>query len=148
MSTYTQILYQLVFSTKYRHDTLPSSQHEKLYAYMSGVLKKKNCFCYIINGVENHIHILTHIHPAVSISNIVKDIKLASSAWIKESGNFPDFIGWQRGYGAFTYSINAKDAVFRYIKNQKQHHAKKNFKDEYVALLKSHQVDYDEQYVP
>ena len=109
MSTYTQIIYQIVFGTKRRERTLTKDKRDDLYKYISGVLKNKNCHLYRIGGVEDHIHILTDLHPAVSLSSLVKDIKLSSTAYIKESKMFPQFDGWQNGYGAFTYSIREKD---------------------------------------
>lgn len=88
MSTYTQLLYQIVFSTKYRKPCLVKENREKLFKYIWGVLKNKNCHLYRINGVENHIHILTHIPPVLSISSLVKDVKVSSSIFIKEQNLF------------------------------------------------------------
>jgi REP element-mobilizing transposase RayT len=119
---------------------------EKLYRYISGILKNKNCHLYCINGVENHIHIITHIHPMVAPAMLVKDIKLAAGSFIKEEKLFPFFKGWQEGYGAFTYSISAKDNLIEYVKNQKEHHRKVSFEDEYKNLLKEHHIDYDDKY--
>ena len=102
---------------------------------------------YIINGVEDHIHIVTHLHPTVSLSSLVKDIKLASSIYIKENNLFEDFINWQEGYGAFTYSIKEKDRLIEYVKNQEEHHRKKSFREEYVKLLGEHGIEFDEKYL-
>ena len=104
MSTYTQLLYQIVFSTKNREHTLLNSSCEELYRYIWGILKNKNCHLYRIGGISDHIHIITHIHPSVSLATLVKDIKLASSEFIKSQKLFPDFRGWQNGYGGFIYS--------------------------------------------
>ena len=147
MSTYTQILYQLVFTTKNREDTMSENNQEKLYRFIWGILKTKNCHLYRINGTENHLHIVTHIHPMVAPALLIKDIKLASSDLIKNENIFPHFDGWQDGYGAFTYAISAKDNLINYVKNQKQHHRKINFKDEYIKLLKEHKIDFDENYL-
>lgn len=147
MSTFTQILYQLVFSTKGRKRTINESGQEKLYSFIWGILKNKNCHLYRIGGIENHIHIITHIHPTVAISPLVKDIKLASTSFIKNENLFPNFAGWQDGYGAFTYSISAKDSLIEYVKNQKEHHKKRSFKDEYINLLKEHRIEFDEKYL-
>ncbi|MES2726927.1 MAG: IS200/IS605 family transposase [Bacteroidota bacterium] len=147
MSTYTQILYQIVFSTKYRAHTLNRENQQELYQYISGVLKNKNCHMYQIGGVTDHIHILTHLHPSVSLASLVKDIKLSSSESIKTNNIFPDFAGWQEGYGAFTYTIEAKDTLIKYIQNQEAHHHKKTFKEEYIDLLKEHGIEFDEKYL-
>ncbi len=147
MSTYTQILYQIVFSTKYREPILIKPNREALFKYIWGVIKNKNCHLYRINGVEDHIHILTHLHPAVSLASLVKDIKVSSSLYIKEHQLFNGFTNWQSGYGAFTYSIKEKNRVINYIKNQEEHHRKKTFREEYIDLLKEHGVDFDEKYL-
>jgi REP element-mobilizing transposase RayT len=147
MSTYTQIIYQIVFSTKNRERVLTKGNRDELYKYISGILKNKNCHLYRIGGVEDHIHILTHIHPSVSLASIVKDIKMASSQYIKENQLFVNFNGWQEGYGAFTYSIKDKDDLIEYVKDQEAHHSIKSFRDEYLELLKEHQIAFDEKYL-
>ncbi|MBC7696256.1 MAG: IS200/IS605 family transposase [Burkholderiales bacterium] len=147
MSTYTQIIYQIVFSTKNRERTLQKERRDDLYIYIWGLLKNKECHLYRIGGVEDHVHILTHLHPTVSLSSLVKDIKLASSKYIKENKLFIDFNGWQEGYGAFTYSVKEKDNLIEYIKNQEQHHSVKSFKEEYLEFLKEHQIEFDEKYL-
>ena len=108
MSTYTQLLYQIVFSTKERNPVLAKPNRARLFRYISGILKNKNCHLYIINGVEDHIHILTHIHQSIAIADLVKDIKVASNLFIKEQNLFNDFTYWQEGYGVFTYSTKEK----------------------------------------
>ena len=147
MSTYTQILYQIVFSTKNRENTMIESGQDRLYSYITGLLKNKNCHLYRVNGIENHIHIVTHIHPSIAIANLVKDIKLAASDFIKGQGIFPDFKGWQVGYSAFTYSINAKENLIKYVMNQKEHHRRTTFREEYLKLLKEHKIEFDERYL-
>ncbi len=135
MSAYTQILYQLVFSTKYRKNTMTPRNHEVLYRYIWGVLKNKKCHVYRINGTENHIHILTHIHPTVALSSLVKTIKVASAVYIKKENIFPGFNGWQEKYGAFTYSYSSKNTLIEYVKNQKVHHRVLTYEDEFTTLL-------------
>lgn len=147
MSTFTQILYQIVFSTKNRENTLIKSNREELYKYGWGILKNKNCHLYRIGGIEDHIHIVTHIHPSISLAFLVKDIKLASSGHIKSLNLFPDFDGWQNGYGGFTYSFKDKDQLIEYVKNQEQHHKTISFKEELTELLKAHGINFDEKYL-
>ncbi len=147
MATYTQILYQIVFSTKEREKTLIEENREKLFRYIWGILKNKKCVLYQINGTVDHIHIATHIHPTIALSNIVKDIKVASSEWIKNENIFPKFTSWQDGYGGFTYSIKEKDALVNYIKNQKEHHKVKSFREEFIEVLNEHGIVFNEQYL-
>jgi putative transposase len=147
MSSYRQIFYQIVFGTKHRKATIAEGYCENLYKYIWGIIKNKNCTLYRINGVEDHIHILSDLHPSVSLSDYIKDIKVASSLWMKECGYFPAFEGWQDGYGAFTYSIREKDKVINYIKNQKEHHKSETFYDEYKRLLIESGIGFDEKYL-
>lgn len=146
MSTYTQIIYQIIFSTKHREPLMIKKSRDELFKYIWGIIKNKKCHLYRINGVEDHLHIVTHLHPSVSLASLVKDIKVASSLHIKEQNLFEGFIGWQDGYGAFTYTVKEKDRLIEYVKNQEEHHKKKCFKKEYIALLKENRVQFDEEY--
>jgi REP element-mobilizing transposase RayT len=147
MSTYTQILYQIVFSTKGRENVLLRENRERLYKYIWGVLKNKKCHLYRIGGIENHIHIVTSLHPSIALADLIKEIKVASSGMIKEEKLFPLFRSWQIGYGAFTYSIDAKNNLIEYVKNQESHHKKESFVEEYKRLLKEVDIDFDEKYL-
>jgi REP element-mobilizing transposase RayT len=147
MSSYRQIFYQIVFGTKNRLPTITEEHCRELYQYISGIVKNKNCKLYRINGTEDHLHIFSDLHPSVSLADYIKDIKVASSIWMKESGKFPAFIGWQEGYGAFTYTVNEKDRVIEYIMNQKEHHRKETFYDEFKRLLIENKVSFDEKYL-
>jgi putative transposase len=147
MSTYTQILYQIIFSTKNRERTLTKDRRDELFKYIWGLLKNKNCHLYRISGVEDHLHLITHLHPTVSLASLVKDIKLASSQYINANGIFKQFNGWQEGYGAFTYSIKEKDRLIEYVKNQEEHHKMITFKEEFIVLLQEHGIEFDEKYL-
>jgi putative transposase len=146
MSTYTQILYQIVFSTYLREETLTPSGRNELYSYIAGILENKKCHLYRINGVHDHIHIITHIHPTIALADAVKDIKLASTAHIKKNKLFPLFRGWQDGYGAFTYSFSEKDKLIEYVKNQEIHHRSINSKNELQIMLVENGIEYDEEF--
>ncbi len=147
MSTYTQILYQIVFSTKNREKTLLHENREELFRFIWGILKNKKCILYQINGVADHIHIATHLHPSISLSSLVKDIKVSTSLWIKENRVIPGFTAWQEGYGGFTYSIKEKEILVNYIKNQAEHHRVKSFREEFIELLLDHEIEFDEKYL-
>jgi putative transposase len=127
MGTYKQIFYQVVFSTKNREATISEAHCKELYKYIWGIIKNKGCTLYCINGIEDHIHIFSDLHPTITLADYVKTIKVASSLWMKECGLFPNFNGWQEGYGAFTYSIREKEKIVQYVRNQKQHHSKEIF---------------------
>jgi len=147
MSTYTQILYHIVFSTKNRQYNLESERRQDLFRYIWGVIKSKNSHLYRINGVEDHLHILTSLHPSVCLADFVKDIKVSTSKWIKDEKVFTDFTHWQDGYSAFTHSINEKDSLIGYIKGQEIHHKKVLFIDELRQLLKRMGIEFDEKYL-
>ena len=147
MSSYRQIYYQIVFGTKNRKPTIAEHHCEELYKYIWGVINNNKCKLYRINGVEDHIHIFSDLHPSVALADYVKDIKVASSIWMKETGKFPAFEGWQEGYGGFTYSIKEKDMIINYVKNQKEHHKTETFYDEYKRLLIENGIEFDEKYL-
>ena len=147
MSTHLEILYQIVFAT-YKHEhTLTKDKRPELYKYIWGILKNKKCHLYRINGIDDHIHIITDLHPQTNLADLVKDIKVSSSKFIKENKLFANFKGWQKGYGAFTYASKSKDYLIEYVKNQEEHHKKITFKEEYISLLKEHGVKFDERYL-
>ncbi|MCK9452595.1 MAG: IS200/IS605 family transposase [Bacteroidales bacterium] len=147
MNSYRQILYHIVFCTYKRHKTISLDYHEELYKYIWGLIKNRNCVLYQINGTENHIHILSDLHPTVCLSDYIKEIKTASNRWMKASGNFPVFKQWAEGYCALTYNIKEKDNLVKYIKNQKMHHATENFEDEYKKMLMENGIEWDEKYI-
>lgn len=147
MGTYRQIFYQIVFSTKNRKPSIAKEHEQELYKYIHGVIKNKNCKLYLINGIEDHIHIFSDLHPSICLSDYVKNIKVASSLWMKETGKFPAFESWQEGYGAFTYSVCEKDMIINYIKNQKEHHESESFYDEFKRLLIENEIEFDEKYL-
>ena len=97
--------------------------------------------------VEDHLHIITSLHASVALATLVKDIKLSSTAFIKEKGILKSFRGWQDGYAAFTYFMEAKDNLIAYVKDQEQHHASKTFREELVDLLREHRVAFEEKYL-
>lgn len=144
---FTQITYQIIFSTKRRLPAMVDEGQQMLYRYLYGILKEKKCHVYQINGTEKHLHILTDLHPSTALANLVKDLKVALSLMIKKETLFANWPGWQDGYGAFTYSKDARPALIAYVKNQKEHHTKESSRDEYLRLLREHGVDFDEKYI-
>lgn len=147
MKAFTQHLFQWVWSTKMRHPTLREADQARLYAYIAGVLRNKNCFVYAVNGTSDHIHVVSSLHPSLNVSSVIKDIKLSATDFIRKSGLFPDFDGWQNGYGSFTYSLSALKNLTRYVENQKEHHRIRTFREEFMDLLKKHGIDFDERYL-
>ena len=147
MSTHTAISYHIVFSTKDRTPALRQDRREDLFRYISGIAQNRHGHLYRINGVEDHVHILTSLHPTVCLADFVKDIKTGSSQWIKENSVFQRFSNWQEGYGAFTCSKREIAGLIEYIKEQEQHHRKVKFEEEYRKLLLKAGVEFDERYM-
>jgi REP element-mobilizing transposase RayT len=146
-NTYTQILYHIVFSTKNRAAVLHADRREELFRYIWGIQQEHQCHLYRVNGMEDHLHILTSLHPSLSLADYMRELKSGTSRWISKEGIFPGFSGWQDGYGAFTVSMREKDAVIRYIKDQQVHHQQTDYLYEYRHLLEEAKIQYDAQYI-
>jgi REP element-mobilizing transposase RayT len=147
MSTYTQILYHVVFSTKNRQPVPVSEKRAGLFRYTWGIIKNKHCHLYRIGGTEDHVHILTSLHPTLALADFIKDLKVSATKWILDNEAFPGFSHWQDGYGAFTHSIRDKDSLIEYIKGQDEHHKKVSFLDELKQLLMEAGIAFDEAYL-
>ncbi len=96
--------------------------------------------------MENHLHILSDLHPTISLSDYIKEIKTASNNWMHGTGNFPLFNSWAEGYAALTYANRDKDIIIKYIQNQKKHHRTITFEEEYKALLIENGLVVNERY--
>jgi REP element-mobilizing transposase RayT len=143
-----RVVLHLAFSTKNRAPFFRDSElRARLYAYMAGVLQKIGCEPILINGVEDHIHVLCNLSRTVTIGGLVEEAKKSSSRWVKEqSPTYRDFY-WQGGYGVFSVSQSNVDQVRAYIAAQEEHHRKVSFQDEFRALCQRHGVAIDERYV-
>ena len=147
MNSFRQILYHIVFGTYNREQTLTEEHHEALYRYIWGTINKRNCVLYRINGTNDHIHILSDLHPTIALSDYIKEIKTASNIWMKNSGLLPHFKSWAEGYCAITYNLKDKNKIINYIKNQKEHHRKVSFADELKQLLTENGIEWNERYL-
>ena len=145
--TYTQLYIQLVFAVKGRNNFIQNDWEEELYKYITVVVQTDRHKMLAINGMPDHIHIFLGLNPAIAISDLVKDIKRASNNWIKEKEFVKIKFEWQSGYGAFSYGKSQIDQVCKYILNQKIHHAKFSFKEEYIGLLKLFEIDFKDEYL-
>ena len=147
MSTHTAIRYHIVFSTKDRTPALTQDRREDLFRYISGIIRNRQSHLYRINGVDDHLHILTSLHPTVCLADFVKEIKTGSTHWIEEKAVFKRFSHWRDGYGAFTCSQREIAGLIEYIKSQEQHHRKVKFEEEYRKLLMEAGIEFDERYL-
>ena len=145
--TYTQLYIHLVFAVKYREATIKSEWEKRLHKYITGIIQNNGHKLLAVNSANDHIHIFIGLNPKQSISDLMRLVKGDSSEFINKEKLTPRKFQWQEGYGAFSNSRSQIDGVVKYILNQKEHHAKKTFKDEYLEILKDYDVEYDERYL-
>jgi putative transposase len=145
--TFTQIYIQLIFSPKYRETLFRKEHREKLWPYMGQTISNLGNKLIIANGMSDHVHMFIGLNPKISISDLVRDVKRSSSLWVNQQKWFPGNFAWQDGYGSFSYGRSQINDVYNYILNQEVHHRKRSFKDEYLALLKAFEIDFDEKYL-
>ena len=137
----------LVFGTKHREPLITDVVREPLHAYLAAVLQNLGCAPVLINSMEDHVHLLFDLSRTVSVSDAVEDLKKSSSKWIKTQGvEFATF-AWQPGYGAFAVSVSNVNSVREYIANQREHHRKRTFAEEYQRFLERHGIEFDPRYM-
>ncbi|MGH9946033.1 MAG: IS200/IS605 family transposase [Pyrinomonadaceae bacterium] len=146
-NTYSHCYFHIVFSTKNRVDFIRPEIEDRVWAYMGGIARKQGFTALQIGGIDNHAHALVSIPPPILVTKAVQYLKGDSSFWIRRE--FPDLskFGWQDGYGIFTVCKSHASKVVDYIKNQRKHHEKQTFEEEYIELLKLHEIEYDERYL-
>ncbi len=146
-NTYTQLNHHVIFAVKGRENIITPNFRDKLFEYISGILKNIENYPLAVNGYKDHVHIFFESNPKNSLAEVVKNVKSNSSKWINENkfiiGNFQ----WQNGYSGFSYSKSQRNNVIKYIINQNEHHKEKSFKEEYLEILKIFDVEFDERYL-
>lgn len=133
--SYVVSLYHVVFTTLRREAVINENHCENLYRVLASEIAKHKSRALIINGMHDHIHILLSLSPQIALSDLIREVKSRSSVWMKSSGLFPLFKGWEKEYGAFSLSASHKDAVYGYISGQKEHHANVGLDGEFRRLL-------------
>jgi putative transposase len=141
MGSFTRLTYHIVFATKYRKRSIKNHVQERLYEYIGGTLRGKKGHLIEIGGVEDHVHILAGLSPSLAVSDVVRDVKANASKWITEEGVL-DAFEWQKGYGAFTVSVDRIETICRYIRNQETHHKTKTIQEEYIDFLERHGIEF------
>jgi len=142
--TYTSNLLHCVFSTKQRAAIIPADRQEHLWAYLLGIARNMKIKILAIGGTSDHLHLLIALPPTISLAKVMCDMKANSSKWLNETGLR---FAWQEGYGAFSVSPSRVADVQRYIRNQAEHHKKRNFEQEFVGLLQKSGIPFAEKYV-
>ncbi len=144
---YLSIQVHFIWSTAGREQWIGDNWHEPLNAYIGGIMRNKNARLLSAGGTHDHIHLYASLPSTITIADFVSTVKSNSSRWVHET--FPNRKGfaWQEGYGAFSVSKSEEKRVMEYILEQKRHHAKRSFKEEFLEFLEKYEVQYDERYL-
>jgi putative transposase len=146
-NTYSQIYIQMVFAVQGRAYMIQKRTKDEIYKYIAGIVRNKGQKLLAIGGMPDHVHLFVGLKPEMSVSELMRDVKRASSLFINEKKWFLGHFSWQEGYGAFSYAHEDIDRVVKYVLNQEEHHKRKNFQEEYLSMLKASEVDYEEKYL-
>jgi len=146
-NTYTQLYVQFVFSVKGRENLIKEKFRDELEKVMCGIATQRKAKVYAIYCNPDHTHILVGMHPTISPSKLMEQVKSGSSNWLNGKKYIVGKFCWQDGYGAFTYSKSQIDKVVKYILNQPEHHKRHSFREEYLLFLNKFEVDYDPKYL-
>jgi putative transposase len=143
--TYVSHLVHCMFSTKERRNLIPTDKQPRLWSFLGGIARKNGFKAVAVGGTENHLHVLLSLPATMPLAKAMQLVKGGSSKWMNETsdGRF----AWQEGYGAFTVGISQQTHTIRYINSQAEHHRKRNFEEEFLAILKKHGIEYDPKYV-
>ncbi len=146
-NTYTQLYVQFVFCVKGRENLIHESFRDELEKVMCGIVSHHQCKTYAIYSNPDHTHLFVGMHPTLSPSKLMEQVKSGSSKWINDKRYIPGKFSWHDGYGAFSYSKSHIDRVVKYVLHQPEHHKKQSFRKEYLLLLSKFEIDYDERYL-
>jgi REP element-mobilizing transposase RayT len=146
-NTYSQIYIQIVFAVKYRNALIHQTWEEQLYRYITGIVQNDGQKMLAINGMPDHIHIFIGMKPTCCISDLVREIKKSTNKMINDQRLSSYKFHWQEGFGAFSYHESQMHTIIKYILNQKEHHKKNTFKEEYLDLLATFGIEYNEEYL-
>ncbi len=146
-NTYTKAYIHYVFSTKRRQPKIKTEIESNLWSYLGGIAEKHRMIPIKISGTANHVHCLVILPPTISVAKGAQLLKGGSSKWLNDHQFTDRSFRWQKGYGAFSVSESKVSIVSNYIRNQKEHHRKRTFEDEYLEFLRQYRIMYDVRYV-
>ncbi len=146
-NTYRKLNLQIVFAVKNRQALLHKSWRGELFKYIAGVINRRGHFSLAVNGVSDHLHIFFDYNGQELIGDLVREIKKSSNNYINDKNLCSSKFQWQSGYGVFSHGYREKDIIINYVKNQELHHKKQTFREEYVAFLKSYEIEFKEEYM-
>jgi REP element-mobilizing transposase RayT len=136
-----------VFSTKGRRPWINAELQPRLFEYLGGIVRNQGAMLVAAGGMPDHVHLLVSQNKQLAVADFVRDIKSNSSGWIHDTFAGMRHFAWQTGYGAFAVSYSDRDAVRQYLATQAEHHGRMTFQEEFLALLKRHEIEFDEQYL-
>ncbi|MBR2237261.1 MAG: transposase [Prevotella sp.] len=145
-SSLVKIDIHLIFHVKSTGVTMRENDLPRIFQYIGGIIREMNAIPMEIGGMKDHVHIFTSLPKTVALTDFVRDIKANSSRWIKQIDHYYAPFAWQDGYGAFSVSPSLSEKTVNYIRNQKEHHRKRSFREEYKLFLDAYGIDYDEKY--
>ena len=143
----SNILIHVIWSTKDRHPWLERGIREKTHAFLAGAVRQCDCEAYRVGGVADHVHLAVRLSRTLSVADLVMEIKVASSKWVKSQDTTVSDFCWQLGYGAFSVGMSQKETLLHYIDTQEEHHRTRTFQNEYRDFLQKYGIDYDERYI-
>ncbi|HEV8581661.1 MAG TPA: IS200/IS605 family transposase [Thermoanaerobaculia bacterium] len=146
-TTFANLLYHVVYSTKDRVPLIRDDIRERLYEYIGGIIRGEGGILLEVGGVADHVHLLAKFKTSIAVAEMVQKIKGKSSKWVNDLPDRRERFDWQEGYGAFSVSESLVPRVCNYIRTQEEHHRKVSFKDELISLLKKNKIPYDERYL-
>lgn len=145
--TLSRVLVHFVFSTKDRAPRISADVESDLYAYAGGICRSLDSPLLSMGGMPDHVHMLVVLGRTISMSDLVREVKIGTSKWIKTRGGAFNGFRWQDGYGAFSIGESQREDLVRYIAKQKEHHKTRTFKEELIALLDRYGVEYDPEHI-
>ncbi len=145
--SFTNLLVHLVFATKGRQPFITPELQPRLYDYLGGFVRGEKGVLYEIGGIADHVHLLARLHPGTDIIAYMRNMKSHSSGWVHQTFPSMHHFAWQGGYAAFSVSQSQVNKLTSYIQRQAEHHRTVDFRDEFIALLKAHEIEFDEKYL-
>ena len=141
------LLVHFTWSTGRCEPWISDDWREPLFAQIGGIMKNKKAKLLSAGGMPDHIHLYASLPSTLSIADFVNAVKSNSSRWVHQTYREARTFAWQEGYGAFSVSKSEENKVMKYIRNQESHHQKRTFKEEFLALIERHEIEYDERYL-
>ena len=146
-NTYTQLYIHFVFAVQNRLSLIDEKWEEKLYAYITGIVENRRHKMMIIKGMSDHVHAFVSMRPDESVSDLIYHVKRNSSLWVNDNRLCMGKFSWQEGYGSFSYGKSQTASLIKYIEQQREHHKKRSFREEYLEILQKFDVEFDERYI-